>query len=62
VYVLKPVDLGLQACPVETQAGSKLYVQLNAKLTNPEMLALSSSQGRVMSINDCSRFHFTVNI
>jgi hypothetical protein len=64
VYVLEPVDLGLQACPVETQAGSKLYVnvQMNAELTNPEMLAWSSSQERVMPINDCSRLHFTVNI
>ncbi len=64
VYVLEPIDLSIQACPVETQVGNKLYlnVQMNAELSNPEMLSWSTSQDRVMPINDCSRLHFDVSI
>ncbi len=64
VYVLEPIDLSIQACPVETQVGNKLYlnVQMNAELSNPEMLAWPSSHDRVMPINDCSRLQFDVSI
>ena len=55
VYVLEPIDLQLQACPVETQLGSKLYlnVQMNARL---------DSSSNLVPISDCSRLSFEVII
>jgi nuclear pore complex protein Nup210 len=55
VYVSEPVDLKLQACPVETQLGTKLYlnVQMNAQL---------DSSSNLVPISDCSRLPIEVTI
>lgn len=73
VYVLEPVDLSLQACPVETQVGKRLYlnIQMNTYVNTADLTQSQSSsswqsqtggQERLMPINDCSRLQFDVNI
>ena len=64
VHVLEPVDLSIQACPVETQVGTKLYlnVQMNAYLNNADVSKSPWSADHLMPINDCSRLHFDVSI
>ncbi len=59
VYVLEPVDLQLQACPVETQSGNKLYlnVQMNAILNSN---GNEQNSENLVPINDCSRLQFEV--
>ena len=68
VYILEPVDLQLQACPVETQMGNKLYVniEMNANLNNLDEselrdFALASAK-KVAPIHDCSRLKFDLKI
>ena len=61
VHVLEPVDLQLLACPVETQAGSKLYlsVRMNALLANTQD---DSAPPRLVPITDCSRLSFRIAV
>ena len=69
VYILEPVDLQLLGCPVETQLGNKLYVniEMNANLNSIEEsditeLSLGSSGRKLIPISDCSRLRFEVKI
>jgi hypothetical protein len=69
VYILEPVDLQLLGCPVETQLGNKLYVniEMNANLNSIDEsditeLSLGSSGRKLIPISDCSRLKFDVKI
>ena len=69
VYVLDPVDMHLLGCPVETQTGNKLYVniEMNALLNSVDEsdvneLSLASSGRKLIPISDCSRLKFEIRI
>jgi hypothetical protein len=71
VYVLEPVDLAIQSCPVETQVNTRLRVniQMNA-IVNPsawtadddDAEATTVASTHIMPITDCSRLKFDVTI
>jgi len=54
IYVLDAIDLQVHSCPVETELGSKLFL-------NVKMNALADS-GKTVAINDCSRLQFEVSV
>ncbi len=54
IYVLDAIDLQIHSCPVETELGTRLYL-------NVRMHALIDT-GKKVLINDCSRLQFEVNI
>lgn len=60
VYVLDPIDLQIHPCPVETQAGTKLY--LNVKMNALRGSEEDGDDDKPVVINDCSRMQFEVNI
>ena len=69
VYILEPVDLQLLGCPVETQLGNKLYVniEMNANLNSIDEsdiaeLSLGAFGQKLVPISDCSRLKFEVII
>lgn len=57
VYVLDPVDIQIHSCPVETEVGSKLYL-------NVKMNAVLEEDGvqTIVPITDCSKIQFEINI
>ena len=55
VYVLEPIDLQIQPCPVETQVGSQLYL-------NVKMNAFLNENKNQVHVNDCSRLQFEITI
>ncbi len=60
VHVLEPVDLSLIACPVETQLGQKLLIniQMNALLKQNDQ----KEAAQFMPISDCSRLKFDISV
>lgn len=59
VFVLDPIDLQIHPCPVETQVGTKLY--LNIRM-NALMASDTDETPQVLPISDCSRLQFEVSI
>ena len=55
VYVRVPIDLQIQPCPVETQVGTQLFL-------NVKMSAFLNENKNQVHINDCSRLQFDVSI
>jgi hypothetical protein len=55
VYVLEPIDLQIQPCPVETQVGTQLFL-------NVKMSAFLNENKNQVHINDCSRLQFEISI
>ena len=55
VYVLEPIDVQIQPCPVETQVGTQLYL-------NIRMNAYLNENKNLIHINDCSRLQFEITI
>lgn len=60
VFVLDPIDLQIHPCPVETQVGTKLYlnIRMNAVMTSDD----EKESSQVVPISDCSRLQFEINI
>jgi hypothetical protein len=58
VYVVEPIDVQLLACPVETNVGNTL--RLNIKMNS--YLNENNSDMKLTPITDCSRLQFEINI
>lgn len=61
VHVIDPIDLQIHPCPVETQVGSKLYlnIKMNAILENNDE---NGKESKPIPVSDCSRLQFEINI